>query len=76
MEKEEKPSKQFVACSIFNSFSAWHKEECQTTGETNREMTERNGKKKEREHWGESEEDHKGIFHPVCVCVCVCLREG
>lgn len=62
MEKGGKPSKQFVACSIFNSFSAWHKDECQTTEETNRRMTERNVKKKE--HWGESEEGHGGIFHP------------
>lgn len=35
MKNEEKPSKQSVACSIFNSFPAWHKDGCQTTEETN-----------------------------------------
>lgn len=47
MEKEGQPSKQCVACSIFNSFSAKHKDECQTTEEMNKGMTERNGKKKD-----------------------------
>lgn len=48
MEKEGKSSKQFVACSIFNSFSAWHKDGCQTTGKRNRGW-QRGMKKKKKE---------------------------
>lgn len=51
-EKERKPAKQFVACCIFNSLSAWHKDGCQTTEETSRGMTERNGKRKRALRWG------------------------
>lgn len=52
VKNEEKPSKQSVACSIFNSFTAWHKDACQTTEETNGQMTEE--WKKNREHRGEN----------------------
>lgn len=55
MKNEEKPLKQSVACSIFNSFPAWHKDGCQTTEETNggRGGWQRNGKKM-REYWRET----------------------
>lgn len=51
MEKGGKPSKQFVACSIFNSFSAWHKDECQTTEETNRGWQRGMEKRKRALRW-------------------------
>lgn len=52
MKNEGEPSKQSVACSIFNSFPAWHKDGCQTTEETNGGW-QRNGKKM-REYWSET----------------------
>lgn len=58
MRNEEKPSKQSVACSIFNSFPAWHKDGCQTTEETNGGMTEEWKKDEGVLTW-----DHRGIFH-------------
>lgn len=62
MKNEGKPSKQSVACSIFNSFPAWHKDGCQTTEETNGGMTEE--WKKMREHWRETIREfsiHRGV---------------
>lgn len=58
MKNEEKPSKQSVACSIFNSFAAWHKDGCQTTEETNGGGGDRGMEKR----WGSTDVRPSGNF--------------
>lgn len=61
VKNEGKPSKQSVACSIFNSFTAWHKDACQTTEETNGGMTEE-WKKEGAWRWEHGEFSiHRGV---------------
>lgn len=72
VEKERKPAKQFVACCIFNSLSAWHKDGCQTTEETSRGMTEKNGKRKRALRWGNfpfrlDTLTHTHVLHTACM---------
>lgn len=74
MKNKEKPSKQSLACSIFNSFTARHKGVCQTTEETSGGW-QRNGKK--REDRGEEHREfsiHKGVRYtcshaPITYCI-------
>lgn len=61
VKNEGKPSKQSVACSILNSFTAWHKDACQTTEEMNGGMTEKWKKKKHKRR--STEVRTWGIFH-------------